>query len=70
MCVLSLNKSFALTGMPSREHPFLYEKRSAPCKFSFGACLCEVFVEGPVFYFQKSLLREFSALDFLDSPSQ
>ena len=33
MCVLSLNKSFALTGMPFREHPFLYEKSSAPCKF-------------------------------------
>ena len=28
------------------------------------SCLCEVFVEGPVFYSQKSLLREFSALDF------
>ena len=33
MCVLSLNKSFALKGMPSREHPFLYEKSGAPCKF-------------------------------------
>ena len=34
-------------------------------------CLCEVFVEGaPVFYSQKSLLREFSAIEFLDTPSR
>ena len=51
--VSSLNKSFALTGIPltgkhpfldemsgapfSREHPFLYEMSGAPCKFSFSA---------------------------------
>ena len=30
----SLNKSFALTGMSFREHPFL---SGAPCKFSFSS---------------------------------
>ena len=36
--VSSLNKSFALTGIPfTGEHPFLYEMSEAPCKFSFSA---------------------------------
>ena len=44
--VLASMKVVALTGMSSREHPFLYEMSGSPCKYSFSAGFCHLWFGG------------------------